>query len=41
MGSAELQDTMIKDGLWEAYDYHMGMTAIRSPPSCERVSYQA
>ena len=28
MGSAELQDTMIKDGLWEAFKgYHMGTTA--------------
>jgi acetyl-CoA C-acetyltransferase len=28
MGSAELQDTMIKDGLWEAFNnYHMGTTA--------------
>ncbi len=28
MGSAELVDTMIKDGLWEAFHgYHMGVTA--------------
>ncbi|ABD87561.1 acetyl-CoA C-acetyltransferase [Rhodopseudomonas palustris] len=28
MGNAELQDTMIKDGLWEAFNnYHMGTTA--------------
>lgn len=28
MGSAELVDTMIKDGLWDAFnDYHMGTTA--------------
>ncbi|MCL4424344.1 MAG: acetyl-CoA C-acetyltransferase [Firmicutes bacterium] len=28
MGNAELVDSLIKDGLWEAfYNYHMGMTA--------------
>ncbi|MDQ0324708.1 acetyl-CoA C-acetyltransferase [Rhodopseudomonas julia] len=28
MGSAEMVDTMIKDGLWDAFnDYHMGVTA--------------
>jgi len=28
MGNAALEDSMIKDGLWDAfYDYHMGMTA--------------
>ncbi len=28
LGNAELVDTMIKDGLWDAFhDYHMGMTA--------------
>ena len=28
LGNAELIDTMIKDGLWDAFhDYHMGMTA--------------
>lgn len=28
MGDAQLVDSMIKDGLWEAsYDYHMGITA--------------
>ncbi|WP_128291326.1 acetyl-CoA C-acetyltransferase [Afifella aestuarii] len=28
MGPAEMVDTMIKDGLWDAFnDYHMGMTA--------------
>lgn len=28
MGDASLTDTMIKDGLWDAFnDYHMGMTA--------------
>ena len=28
MGSVELIDTMIKDGLWDAFNgYHMGMTA--------------
>ena len=28
MGHAELQDSMIKDGLWDAFnDYHMGVTA--------------
>jgi acetyl-CoA C-acetyltransferase len=28
MGNAELQDSMIKDGLWEAFNnYHMGTTA--------------
>lgn len=28
MGNAKLEDTMIKDGLWEAFnDYHMGVTA--------------
>lgn len=28
MGNAELVDTMIKDGLWDAFNgYHMGMTA--------------
>ncbi|MBB6163754.1 acetyl-CoA acetyltransferase family protein, partial [Rhizobium wenxiniae] len=28
MGSAEFVDTMIKDGLWDAFnDYHMGITA--------------
>jgi acetyl-CoA C-acetyltransferase len=28
MGSAEMIDTMIKDGLWDAFnDYHMGLTA--------------
>ena len=28
LGDAELIDTMIKDGLWDAfYDYHMGVTA--------------
>lgn len=28
MGHAQLQDTMVKDGLWDAFsDYHMGTTA--------------
>ncbi|WP_241911678.1 acetyl-CoA C-acetyltransferase [Telmatospirillum siberiense] len=28
MGAAEMVDTMIKDGLWDAFnDYHMGLTA--------------
>lgn len=28
MGAAELEDTMIKDGLWDAFNnYHMGITA--------------
>lgn len=28
MGHAELQDSMVKDGLWDAFnDYHMGITA--------------
>ena len=28
LGDAKLIDTMIKDGLWDAFnDYHMGITA--------------
>ena len=28
LGNSELTDTLIKDGLWDAFhDYHMGMTA--------------
>ena len=28
MGNGKLTDTMIKDGLWDAFnDYHMGITA--------------
>ena len=28
LGDAELVDTMIKDGLWDAFNgYHMGVTA--------------
>ncbi len=46
MGNAQLVDTMISDGLWDAFnDYHMGITAenlaekyslTREQPGCIR-----
>ena len=35
MGPASMEDTMIKDGLWDAFhDYHMGITAENVATSC-------
>ncbi|WP_321342049.1 acetyl-CoA C-acetyltransferase [uncultured Cohaesibacter sp.] len=35
MGPASMQDTMIKDGLWDAFnDYHMGQTAENVAMTC-------
>ncbi|WP_319486688.1 acetyl-CoA C-acetyltransferase [uncultured Cohaesibacter sp.] len=35
MGPATMEDTMIKDGLWDAFnDYHMGLTAENVATTC-------